>query len=242
MIKIEGLQKKYGSKEILTNISLHVKKGEIFGLLGSNGAGKSTLLSILSSLIKPSDGVVKIGEYSILKQRRKIREMIGFVPQEITLVNDLTVKENMKFWSHFTNRKVDERYLRALCDKVQLNEQWNDKVSNLSGGMKRKLNIAVSLIHDPQVLLMDEPTVGIDLQSKWEINQYIKELASNGKTVLYTTHDVEEIVNVCDRIGVLKNGTMSFVGTVKEAKNHIDMNNEHELSDQEVIYRLLTRD
>ena len=144
--------------------------------------------------------------------------MIGYVPQDIGLWEDLTVEENMIFWSKFSEQPVEKEHLFALCQKVRLEEKWYEKVANLSGGMKRKLNIAVSLIHNPEILLMDEPTVGIDLESKLEINKYIQDLAKQGKTVLYTTHDLREIMHLCDRIGVLNNGEITFVGTIDEAK------------------------
>lgn|SRR5690554_1808030 len=218
MIHVNGIYKSYGKKQILKGVSFHVKRGEVFGLIGPNGAGKSTLLSILATITKPSSGTISFQEMNVLKNSKAVKSMIGYVPQDIGLWEDLTVEENMIFWSKFSEQPVEKEHLFALCQKVRLEEKWYEKVANLSGGMKRKLNIAVSLIHNPEILLMDEPTVGIDLESKLEINKYIQDLAKQGKTVLYTTHDLREIMHLCDRIGVLNNGEITFVGTIDEAK------------------------
>ena len=238
MITISRISKQFGKKAILQDISLEIKKGEVFGLLGPNGAGKSTLLSILATISQPSTGSVTVKQLDLVKQKKQARQLIGYVPQDISLWEDMTVKENLFFWSKFTKGKVSNKKLFEICQTVHLEEKWTEKVSKLSGGMKRKLNIAVALIHDPDVLLMDEPTVGIDLQSKLEINQYIKKLSEQGKTIVYTTHDMSEILFLCDRIGVLKQGKIHFIGTINDAK---DMMKEQTplQTDEQVMYRLL---
>lgn len=234
MIEINNVSKTYGKKRSLANVTLTVESGEVIGLLGPNGAGKSTLLSILSTITAPSSGNVTIGGLSLKKNQKAIREVIGYVPQDIALWEELSVKENMKMWSKMTSRSLSNKQLQSLCSAVQLEGRWKEKVKNLSGGMKRKLNIAVSLIHEPSVLLMDEPTVGIDLQSKLEIIRYIKQLAAKGKTIIYITHDLNEILGVCDRFAVLKEGKLEFVGTMDQAKEKT-----REDAEENVVYKLL---
>ncbi|KSU88147.1 ABC transporter ATP-binding protein [Priestia veravalensis] len=234
VISIEKVSKRYGRKKSLNKVSLHVKKGEVLGLLGPNGAGKSTLLSILATLTKPSGGEVVINGQRLKKAKKHIRSQIGYVPQDIALWEELTVKENMRLWSKMTGRSVSDDELKTLCKSVQLEGKWSEKVQNLSGGMKRKLNIAVALIHKPAILLMDEPTVGIDLQSKMEIGRYIQKLTREGKTVIYITHDLNEILGLCHRFAVLKEGEVQFIGTMEEART---ATRQH--SDEAVIYQLL---
>ena len=234
MIEINNVSKTYGKKRSLANVTLTVESGEVIGLLGPNGAGKSTLLSILSTITAPSSGNVTIGGLSLKKNQKAIREVIGYVPQDIALWEELSVKENMKMWGKMTSRSLSNEQLQSLCSAVQLEGRWKEKVKNLSGGMKRKLNIAVSLIHEPSVLLMDEPTVGIDLQSKLEIIRYIKQLASKGKTIIYITHDLNEILDVCHRFAVLKEGKLEFVGTMDQAKEKTG-----EDAEENVVYKLL---
>ncbi|WP_043979747.1 ABC transporter ATP-binding protein [Priestia megaterium] len=234
MIEINNVSKTYGKKRSLANVTLTVESGEVIGLLGPNGAGKSTLLSILSTITAPSSGNVTIGGLSLKKNQKAIREVIGYVPQDIALWEELSVKENMKMWSKMTSRSLSNEQLQSLCSAVQLEGRWKEKVKNLSGGMKRKLNIAVSLIHEPSVLLMDEPTVGIDLQSKLEIIRYIKQLAAKGKTIIYITHDLNEILDVCHRFAVLKEGKLEFAGTMNQAKEKTG-----EEAEENVVYKLL---
>ncbi len=242
MIQIENVSNYYGRKPSLQGVTLNIQKGEVFGLLGPNGAGKSTLLSILATILKPASGSVKINGLDSRKQTKQVREQIGYVPQDVALWEELTVKDNFLFWSKLAKRKVLQSDLQELCHRVHLSDQWNEKVSSLSGGMKRKLNMAAALIHDPDILLMDEPTVGIDIQSKLEINHFIKELAREGKTVVYSTHDMSEILHLCDRIGVLKNGLLSFTGTITDAQEWGRERGFSGKSDEEIIYNLLQID
>ncbi len=240
MITIDQVHHNYGKKKILQGVSLQINAGEIFGLLGPNGAGKSTLLSILTTTVKPSKGTVMMKGLDIHKQTKQVRQMIGYVPQDIALWDELTVKENLKFWSKFLKTKVSVARMLEACEEVKLQDKWNEKVSKLSGGMKRKLNIAVALMHDPDILLMDEPTVGIDLQSKLEINEYMKSLAAAGKAIVYTTHDMSEIKTICKRIGVLKKGSIEFTGNLEEAKSYLNkQGNEPIVNEEELIFAML---
>lgn len=198
MLSVKSIHKAFGPKTILRDVSFTVERGEIVGLVGENGAGKSTLLEIIATLQKASSGSLRLNGHDYKRALKEVRKEIGFVPQDIAVWEDLTVKENMLFFEKFSWVRKKEAALRDLCLEMNL-DRWNDKVSTLSGGMKRKLNIAISLIHDPTVLLLDEPTVGIDLKSKQEISNYLQQLAREKQlTIMYTSHDMDEIMNLCD--------------------------------------------
>ncbi|WP_174613996.1 ABC transporter ATP-binding protein [Virgibacillus ihumii] len=219
MLRICKLSKSYGKKQILDSISFTVEPGEIIGLVGENGAGKSTMLHVLATLTKADSGNISLQDLTYGKDKKQIRKQIGFVAQDIALWDDFTVKENMIFfekisWGH---KNIDE--LRELCLEMNL-EKWDEPVKTLSGGMKRKLNLAVSLIHDPALLLLDEPTVGIDLKSRKEIGTYLsKQAKQSGKMIVYTSHDMDEIESLCDKIYCI--GKDPFYSDVlKEAGNN----------------------
>jgi ABC-2 type transport system ATP-binding protein len=200
MLKVTGLQKKYKGKIVLDNISFQMKPGEIVGLVGENGAGKSTLLQLLATVIQPTQGVIQLDNLPYSSDIKGIRQIIGYVPQEIAIWEEFTVEENMLFFEKLSWKKRTEEECRQLCLDMQLTH-WNEEVQSLSGGNKRKLNLALSLLHDPVLLLLDEPTVGIDLKSKMEIGSYLRKLAkSDGKMIMYTSHDMDEITTVCDRV------------------------------------------
>lgn len=200
MIHVDKLVKTYGKKTILDHISFSIHKGDIVGLVGENGAGKSTLLTILATLQKPTNGKITLNDQLYEKNLKNIRKEIGFVPQDIAIWEEFTVKENMIFFNKLSWKKRTKDQLRQLCLDMKL-DKWKEPVKTLSGGMKRKLNIAISLIHDPDVILLDEPTVGIDLKSRKEIGAYLKELASSQeKTIIYTSHDMDEIMFLCDYV------------------------------------------
>ncbi|MDL4842093.1 ABC transporter ATP-binding protein [Aquibacillus rhizosphaerae] len=200
MLKVEALSKHYGSKKVLSDVSFQINPGEVVGLVGENGAGKSTLLNILATLISPDKGNLSFDDHSYDSDLQKVRKKIGYIPQDIAVWEDFTVEENMVFFEQLSWKKKSKAELRQLCQNMKL-EQWKEKTQSLSGGMKRKLNIAISLIHDPDILLLDEPTVGIDLKSRKEIGSYLHGLAKHeGKTVIYTSHDMEEILSFCDRV------------------------------------------
>lgn len=200
MLDVQGLSKAYGKKEILKDLSFSVAQGEIVGLVGENGAGKSTLLKTLATLQLPTKGTIRLGNIPYEKQRKAVRKRIGFVPQDIAIWDEFTVEENMVFFEKLSWKKKSKEQLKQLCLDMNL-KKWKEPVKTLSGGMKRKLNLTISLIHDPCLLLLDEPTVGIDLKSRKEIGSYLKkQAADNGKTILYTSHDMDEIIQLCDRV------------------------------------------
>lgn len=200
MLEITSLSKSYRKKVILEDISITIHPGEIIGLVGENGAGKSTFLSILATLMKPTSGAISLNGIDYNNNIKKIRKCIGYVPQDIAIWEDFTVEENMKFFENISWVTKNNNELQELCSKMNLNK-WKEPVRTLSGGMKRKLNLAISMIHEPELLLLDEPTVGIDLKSKKEIGLFLKELVRTKKRmIIYTSHDMDEIKTLCDRI------------------------------------------
>ncbi|WP_427138280.1 ABC transporter ATP-binding protein [Psychrobacillus psychrodurans] len=200
MLQVNSLQKSYHKQKILNDVNLIVKPGEVVGLVGENGAGKSTLLEILATVQPQSNGSIILEDKSYSKDIKNIRKIIGYVPQEISLWEEFTVAENFMFFEKLSWKRRSVEECKQLCLDMQLNK-WDEPVDSLSGGMKRKLNLAISLIHDPILILLDEPTVGIDMKSKEEIGNYLVKLAKNeGKMIIYTSHDMSEITSFCDRI------------------------------------------
>ena len=214
-IDIKNLHKSYGALKAVDGVSVSVQPGEIFGLLGPNGAGKTTTISMLSGLLLPDAGDVFITGYSIRSQARQAKAALGVVPQEIALYEDLSARENLYFWGWMyglrgttLGKRVDE-----ALKLVGLTDRQRGRVGKFSGGMKRRLNIAAALLHQPQVLMLDEPTVGIDPQSRRSILEGIKDLNRQGTTVLYTTHYMEEAQELSDRIAILDHGHLIAQGT-----------------------------
>ncbi|MEG0258349.1 MAG: ABC transporter ATP-binding protein [Lysinibacillus sp.] len=220
MLQVDRIKKSYKQKEILCDVSFQIERGEVIGLVGENGAGKSTLLNILATVTQPTAGQVTLDSLPYAGNLKEIRQRIGYVPQELSIWEELTVKENMLLFEKLSWVKKTKEQCQQLCLNMQLT-QWDEKVSALSGGMKRKLNMAISLLHDPQLLLLDEPTVGIDMKSKNEIGKYLVNLAKNeGKMVLYTSHDMNEIVTFCDRVYAIGQDSF-YVDLLKE--NNVDV-------------------
>ena len=199
MLKVNNVSFSYRTKQVLDNVSIEIEEGEIIGLVGENGAGKTTFLNILATLLKPKKGTIVYNNLNYKNKKRALRKQIGYVPQEIALWDDLTVMENMLFFEKLSWVKKSENDLKDILLDMQL-DRFDTKVKELSGGMKRKLNLAISLIHDPNLLLLDEPTVGIDLKSKIEINEILRYMSEEeNMTVIYTSHDMDEITQLCDR-------------------------------------------
>ena len=214
-IDIQDLHKSYGALKAVDGVSFSVQPGEIFGLLGPNGAGKTTTISMLCGLLLPDQGDVMVSGHSIRRQTRQAKAALGVVPQEIALYEDLSARENLVFWGWMyglrgalLNRRVDE-----VLELVGLADRQRGRVGKFSGGMKRRLNIAAALLHQPQVLVLDEPTVGIDPQSRRSILEGIKDLNRKGTTVLYTTHYMEEAQELSDSIAILDHGHLIAQGT-----------------------------
>ncbi len=217
MIEINGLVKKYGERVAVKGVSFSVQEGEIFGLLGPNGAGKTTTISILATLLPPDGGQATIGGYDLLQETKQIKPLIGFVPQELALYPTLSAWDNLAFFGRIYGLggpALRER-IAAVLDLVGLSERAGDAVQTFSGGMKRRLNITAGLIHQPRILFLDEPTVGVDPQSRNFIFEHVERLKAEGMTILYTTHYMEEAERLCDRVAIMDEGHILALDTLK---------------------------
>ena len=220
MISVTDLWKSYGSNEALKGISFSIKQGEFYGLLGPNGAGKSTTIGIMSTLVDPDKGSVTIDGKELSKNPMECKQVIGVVPQEIALYNELSAVDNLMFWGSLygVKKEVLKQRIEETLKLFGLYDRRNDKIKAYSGGMKRRINIASALLHQPKILFMDEPTVGIDPQSRNLIFEVVEKLHKDGMTIVYTTHYMEEAERFCDRIGIIDNGTIVAQGTLDELK------------------------
>ena len=222
MIEVKNLGKNFKKNIAVEDVSMHLDEGESVGLLGPNGAGKSTTISMISTLLPPTKGTVKYNWKDVLKEPEKLRPILGVVPQEIALYEELSAYENMKFFGKvygLSGKKLEEKIQETL-DLVGLKERQKDTVETYSGGMKRRINIAVALMHDPKILIMDEPTVGIDPQSRNYILEMVRKLnRERGLTVLYTSHYMEEVEKLCDRVYIMDHGQIIASGTKEELKS-----------------------
>lgn len=227
MIQITNLTKKYKEKIAVNNINLTIKEGELFALLGTNGAGKTTTIKMLSTLILPTEGEIKIAGYDIAKDSVKIKEIINVSPQETAIAPNLTVKENLDFMAGVYKIKNKNEKIDKLVKTFKLQEVLKQKAKTLSGGWQRKLSIAISLINDPKVLFLDEPTLGLDVLARRELWTVIESL--KGKiTIILTTHYMEEAESLSDRVGIMDKGKLIAVGTVKELMQKAGTNNFEE--------------
>jgi ABC-2 type transport system ATP-binding protein len=218
LLEVIDLHKRYGPLTALGRINFHVLEGEMFGLLGPNGAGKTTLLSILSSLSEPTSGTVRILEQPITRSDREVRRLIGIVPQELAIYNNLTARENLIFFGELFGLGGPELNKRVghLLAAVGLDTRANHRVHTFSGGMKRRLNLAAALVHAPKLLLLDEPTVGVDPQSRNLIFEEVRRLNKEGLTVVYTSHYMEEVEALCTRIGIIDHGELKACDTLPQ--------------------------
>lgn len=216
MIEVRGISKHYGALKAVDNLSITVERGHIFGLLGPNGAGKSTTISMMCGLISPDQGSVQLnGE---LPTAKATKHKIGLIPQSLALYEELTALDNLSFFADLyglsSNLKAER--MEWSLKFVGLQDRAKDTVSEYSGGMKRRLNLAASLLHDPEFIFMDEPTAGVDPQSRNKLFESVFELKDLGKTIIYTTHYMEEAEKLCDRVGIVDNGQLLALGTVDE--------------------------
>ncbi len=218
MLEVRNLVKKYGEKLAVDDISFDIQEGEIFSLLGPNGAGKTTTISILSTLFSPSAGDASILGYSVTKNPMEVKRLIGVVPQEIALYDDMTALENLNFWGEMYGLSGGalKTRVKELLEQIGLADRAKERIKTYSGGMKRRVNIAVGLMHKPRLLFMDEPTVGIDPQSRRAILDSVKSLNKAGMTILYTTHYMEEAQELSDRVGIIDHGKLIALGTQSE--------------------------
>ena len=223
MLTVETLSKSYGSLKAVDNISFQVKPGEIYGLLGPNGAGKTTTISCTCGLLKPDAGRIELEGIPLSSDPLEFKQRIGVVPQETAIYGDLTAHENLRFWGQLAGLSGGElkTRIKEVLETVGLQDRGREPTRKFSGGMKRRLNLAVGMIHNPRLLLLDEPTVGIDVQARLNILEGVRTEAKKGTAVLYTTHYLEEAQDLCDRIGIMDEGRVLAEGTLDELKRSV---------------------
>jgi ABC-2 type transport system ATP-binding protein len=218
VLHCDGLMKRFGEIQAVDGVGFLVEPGETYGLLGPNGAGKTTTISMICGLLDPDAGDIAVAGQPMSTKAISAKAALGYVPQEIAIYPDLTARENLRFFGRLQGlhgpelvRRVDE-----VLDIVGLSERANDRTEDYSGGMKRRLNIGIGLLHEPQLLLLDEPTVGVDPQSRNAILQAVEDLGTAGLAVLYTTHYMEEAERLCDRVGIIDQGELQAEGTRRQ--------------------------
>lgn len=204
-LEIKEIRKSYGKKQVLKKINLCIKPGECVGIIGANGCGKSTLLKILAGIEKADGGDILIDGEIVKKHSSRLAGRVGYIPQESVLIPELTVKDNLKLWASFGDYKQNRKVLIRLCEQFQLENFYREKVRNLSGGMSKRVNIVCALIHEPSLLLMDEPSTALDLVFKEEIRGYIRDFTEKGGSVLISSHDEREIGG-CEELWAIKAG------------------------------------
>ena len=221
-IETKSLTKSFGSVIAVNDISFSVKTGEIFGFLGPNGAGKSTTMMILTTLLKPTSGQALISEFNVMENAKKVRENIGYVQQETTVDEYLTGRENLLLQAklnHIPKNQIKQR-IDEVLELIELSDKQNDAVVTYSGGMRKRLDIAGGLLHRPKVLFLDEPTVGLDIQTRRKIWEYIKKIHKEfDMTIFLSTHYMEEADNLCDRIGIIDGGKIQVIDSPENLKN-----------------------
>ncbi len=223
ILDVQNLFKNYGDFQAVKGISFSIKEGEIFSLLGPNGAGKTTTISMLSTLYAPTSGDATIAGHSVTKDPMAVRNAIGGVPQDLALYEDLSARENLTFWGQMyglSGTSLKNR-VEEVLGQIGLTDKAKDRIKTYSGGMKRRVNIGVGLLHKPKLLFMDEPTVGIDPQSRRAILDTVKDLNKQGMTVLYTTHYMEEAEELSNRVGIIDHGELIAIGTQKELTQQV---------------------
>lgn len=220
MLSIKKLSKSYGSRSVLQGLSLQIRPGEVYGLLGPNGAGKTTTINIMCNLLSPDSGEITINNQPISKATKKL---IGVATQENLLYKSLSCEENLNFFAQIYGLSGKERrsQVQASLEAVNLADRAKSPVETLSGGMQRRLNIAAALVHYPKLLILDEPTTGLDIEARYEIWELIRRLKNQGMTILLTTHLLEEAERLCQRIGILKNGKIVAEGNLKQLRKAI---------------------
>ncbi len=223
MLTVKDLRKSFKDFQAVKGVSFSVEKGESFGLLGPNGAGKSTIINMITGLYSPTSGFITVKDIDVIKNAKQAQKWIGVVPQDIALYQEMSAKENLKFWGRMyglsgkaLDKKVDE-----VLELIGLTDRAKGKIDTFSGGMKRRVNIGAAILHQPDLLIMDEPTVGIDPQSRQHILDTIKNLNQQGMTIIYTSHYMEEVEYLCERIGIIDHGELITCGTMPELRESI---------------------
>ncbi len=220
MIEVEELRKEYGELVAVDGVTFTAEAGAVFGLLGPNGAGKTTTIGCISGLQSPTAGRVRVMGHDVVLEGPASRQRLGVVPQDLALYEDLSATENLRYWGaayHMRGAELVQRVDEVL-DLVGLGDRSSEPAKNFSGGMKRRLNFACGIVHEPEVLLLDEPTVGVDPQSRVRLQELVREQAANGTCVLYTTHYMEEAEALCDRLAIIDHGKLIAQGTLDELR------------------------
>lgn len=231
MLDIKNLYKHFNKTKAVDGISFSLEKGEILGLLGPNGAGKSTTISMIATLIRPDEGNIYYKGEDIVKNPRSIQANLGFVPQEIALYPSLSGMDNLKFWGKtygLKGRELNNR-IEEVSEIIGISDRLKDRVDKYSGGMKRRLNIGSALLHNPELIILDEPTVGIDPQSRNHILDAVKRINQNGSTIIYTSHYMEEVEYLCTRTCIMDKGKIIASGTKNELIESINADEQIEL-------------
>ncbi len=220
MLNIEKLNKSYGKRQVLQDLTLHIQPGEIYGLLGPNGAGKTTTINIICNLLQVDSGVITINNQPISEATKLL---IGVAPQENLLYKTLSCEENLNFYAQLYGLKTQQRrqQVQTCLEAVNLANRAKSPVETLSGGMQRRLNIAVALVHQPKLVILDEPTTGLDIEARYEIWDLIRHLKNQGVTILLTTHLLDEAERLCQRIGILKGGRIVAEGSMEQLRQCI---------------------
>lgn len=231
ILDVERISKSFGSNHAVKNVSFSVVKGESYGLLGPNGAGKSTVIGMIMGLLRPDSGDIHVGGSSLSKNPRAAKKKIGYVPQEVALYGELSARENLAYWGRLygLHGKTLAARIDSALETVGLAEREKGRVSTFSGGMKRRINIGAALLHSPEIIIMDEPTVGIDPQSRNHILETVKVLNQAGTTVIYTSHYMEEVEYLCTRIGIIDHGEIIAEGSVEQLRLIVGEKSELEL-------------
>ena len=233
MLAAQNLRKGFDGIQAVDDVSFNIGRQEIFGLLGPNGAGKTTTIRMLSTVLSPDDGDAYIDGHSVAQDSDEVRKVIGVCPQELALYPELSATDNLVFFgrmSGLSSARAKEAAAEYI-EKVGLTDRADDKVEKFSGGMKRRVNIAIALMSNPKLLFLDEPTVGIDPQSRSYIFDTVEQLRDEGMTVLYTTHYMEEADRLCDRLGIMDHGRLIRLGSPRELKSEIGDPDEVSLED-----------
>ena len=223
MIEVEGLRKTYGDFLAVDDVTFTARPGKIFGLLGPNGAGKSTAIGCISGLLQPTDGRVRVNGHDVVREGKAAKQGLGVVPQELSLYEDVSATENLLFWGAAYGMRGSELKSRAqeVLSYTGLLDRAEEPVKNYSGGMKRRINFGCAIMHRPKVLLLDEPTVGVDPQSRVRLFEMVKQQVERGASVLYTTHYMEEAESLCDELAIIDRGKLIADGTLEELRSMV---------------------
>jgi ABC-2 type transport system ATP-binding protein len=230
-IVINNLTKRFEDVIAVNGLSLEIEKGELFGLLGPNGAGKTTVINVLCGLLEPTSGSIRVGGYDVQKKPEKVKEIIGVCTQETAVYSYLTGRENVELFGNLHTMPKQKLKMNAdeLLEKMSLTEDAERRVGKYSGGMKRRINLAMALVHDPEIAFLDEPTVAMDPQSRHAVWDFIRELKKQDKTIILTTHYMEEAEELCDRVGIIDHGKMIALGSPNQLKEKFGARNLEEV-------------